>query len=97
MKKKKKLNKEKSEFVFPDIDSKEWKLFAKNVKKVYDDFKSVCNEAKELYTDMNIHDIKQLGGKRQPKIVHKLFRWPGDITPPMLVSLIKDVEKFAKK
>lgn len=75
---------------FPDASSIEWLQLKERSLKMIEEFKSI----REAYT--NLYDgfpqSSTLEGKRQPQIVGKLRNYPGDITPTMFASLIKEVE-----
>lgn len=74
---------------FPDTQSKEWLDLKQRATKLVEEFKAIREGYTELYKDFS---VDQLGGKRQPTIVSKLRNYPGDITPTMFASLIKEVE-----
>lgn len=74
---------------FPDTQSKEWLDLKQRATKLVEEFKAIRDGYTELYKDFS---VDQLGGKRQPTIVSKLRNYPGDITPTMFASLIKEVE-----
>jgi|688.fasta_scaffold2578091_1 hypothetical protein len=74
---------------FPDTQSKEWLDLRERATKLVEEFKSIREGYTELYKDF---PTTELGGKRQPTIVYKLRNYPGDITPTMFATLIKEVE-----
>ena len=66
--------------------------------KLNEDFKNLKNEIKkEIGEFMKSNSkellIKDLPGKRTPKIVKKLFYYPGDISPAMLEALMKEIKE----
>lgn len=81
---------------FPNTQSQEWLALKKRTLKMAEEFKSIREGYLELYQDMDFEYFEELGGKRQPTIVRKMNHYPGDITPTMLVSLVKDVENSSK-
>jgi len=74
---------------FPDIQSQEWLDLKVKALKLVEEFKAIREGYTELYREFS---LDELGGKRQPTIVRKLRQYPGDITPTMFASLIKEVE-----
>jgi len=74
---------------FPDASSKEWLELKQRSLKMIEEFKSIREDFTILYSN---YPISELGGSRQPTIVRKLRQYPGDITPTMFASLIKEVE-----
>ena len=72
--------------------SPEWGKIVHDAQVAYEAFNLVRSELKEFYQALPFEKFAELDGKRQPKIVMKLFKYPGDITPAMLVSLVKDVQ-----
>jgi len=79
----------------PDVNSKEWKDLRTRIMHQQTEFLKIKEELLTLYkTKVRMKKFMDLAGKRQPKIIKKLFTYKGDITPPMLVSLVKDVESL---
>lgn len=74
---------------FPDASSQQWLDLKKRSLQMIEDFKRIREEFTTLYSDCSLNE---LGGSRQPTIVRKLRHFPGDITPTMFASLIKEVE-----
>lgn len=74
---------------FPDASSKEWLELKERSLKMIEEFKSIREDFTALYNGCS---VSELGGSRQPTIVRKLRHYPGDITPTMFASLIKEVE-----
>ncbi len=55
------------------------------LKKEYKDFFHNISKEKK------IKKFDEFPGKRTPKIVMKLFNYPGDISPAMLLALAKEI------
>lgn len=85
--------KESDKGIFPDINSKEFKNLQQRIIKLDTEFKDLKEDLINLYDNLGITRFDQLGGRRQPTIIKKLYKFKGDITPPMLVSLIKDIKE----
>jgi hypothetical protein len=75
---------------FPDATSKEWLELKERSLKMIEEFKSIREDYTNLYKDFP--QSNEIEGKRQSTIVFKLRNYPGDITPTMFASLIKEVE-----
>jgi hypothetical protein len=75
---------------FPDATSKEWLELKERSFKLIEEFKSIREGYTNLYNDFP--KSSEVEGKRQSQIVRKLRSYPGDITPTMFASLIKEVE-----
>ena len=70
-------------------ESKEIKERFDNLKKEYKDF------FKKIFNEKDVK-VNNLPGKRTSKIVKKLFNFPGDISPAMLVTLAKEINENEK-
>ncbi len=57
------------------------------LKKDYIQFFIKISDKKDL------KEFNEFPGKRTPKIVKKLFNYPGDISPAMLVTLAKEIKE----
>jgi cell fate (sporulation/competence/biofilm development) regulator YlbF (YheA/YmcA/DUF963 family) len=75
---------------FPDATTKEWQELKERSLKMIEEFKSLREAYTNLYEDFPAS--LELEGKRQSQVVYKLRNYPGDITPTMFASLIKEVE-----
>ncbi len=71
-----------------------WAEIVEDIEDCYELFNDIKVRLKELYGRLGIETTGELAGKRQPKIVKKLFHFPGDITPPMLRTLAREVEEL---
>jgi len=61
-----------------------------NLKKEFNDLKKAYVD---FFKTIDFFAYSELPGKRTPKIVMKLQKFPGDISPNMLVVLGKEIEE----
>lgn len=80
-------------------ENAEWNEIAEDIKDCYELFIATKDRLAKLYSAIlysaGSKKFYDLGGVRQPKIIHKLFKFKGDITPSMLMSLVKEVETLS--
>ncbi len=84
--------------ILPNIRTKDWKLLRRRIEKNAQEFKDIKNDLRLFYrrkVEFDAYD--ELGGERQSNIIRKLFHYPGDITPAMLLNLVKDVTEHTKQ
>lgn len=71
----------------------DWQKVVKDIQMAHQAFTLAKASLKEFYSELPFEAFRELSGERQPKIVSKLFNFVGDITPGMLLNLVKEVEK----
>ena len=76
------------------LGSGEWKEIEQLVNSTYSQFNKAKELIKNFYDELDYKNSNELAGKRQPKIMQKMHHFTGDITPSMLVSLLKDVKSY---
>ena len=79
---------------------KELNYFMEEASEIKRRFDSLKKEYKSFFKEIihfkNIESFDELPGKRTPKIVRKLFNFPGDISPAMLLTLAKEIKEHLK-
>lgn len=76
---------------------KEINYFLKEAEEIKNKFDNLKKEYKKFFLEIsikkNLKNFNNLPGKRTPKIVYKLFNFPGDISPAMLLTLAKEINE----
>jgi len=76
---------------------KELNYFMKEAEEIKSRFDSLKKDYKDFFLKISvkkdIKEFKEFPGKRTPKITYKLFNYPGDISPAMLLTLAKEINE----